>query len=166
MRKHLLFAFGVAVDGLIAAVFGVEAFAVATVVLGLACAYAYRIELGSACLRVLGKSNQIACGAGNAGGDEFDPANGLDVACQVMTAATLEQATATHHRFMSRSVRDGDVYVAAALAIRQHREAGLSFMADLKAVQDEQPLYLEYGQDEYRNARTYLDERFPYEAGP
>ena len=45
MRKLLLMFFGVAVDGLIAAWFGVEAFAAATAVLGAACAWAYRQEL-------------------------------------------------------------------------------------------------------------------------
>ena len=45
MRKHLLMSFGVVVDGLIAAWFGVEAFAAASAVLGAACAWAYRQEL-------------------------------------------------------------------------------------------------------------------------
>lgn len=44
-RQYLLTGFGAAVDGLIGAVFGVEAFAAATAVLGLACAWSYRQDI-------------------------------------------------------------------------------------------------------------------------
>ena len=60
MRKHLLTAFLAAMDGLVAILFGLEAFAAATAVLGLACAYAYRVEIRSACMKVLGQSRPLA----------------------------------------------------------------------------------------------------------
>ena len=55
MRKCLLAAFLIALDGLIGFLFGVESFVIATVVLGLACAYVYRAELHSALMAVFRK---------------------------------------------------------------------------------------------------------------
>ncbi len=45
MRKHLLAAFGVLVDALIGAFFSADALAGATVMLGLVCAWLYRVEI-------------------------------------------------------------------------------------------------------------------------
>ena len=72
MRKHLLAAFLMALDGLIALLFGVEAFVIATVVLGLGCAYAYRAELHSACRAVFGIS-RLPLPQGGEGGDSHIP---------------------------------------------------------------------------------------------
>ena len=60
MRKHLLAYLGVAVDGLIAALFGVEAFAAATAVLGAACVWSYREELKQGWRQLRGAERQAS----------------------------------------------------------------------------------------------------------
>lgn len=52
MRRHLLTGLGVAVDGLIGAVFSAEVFGTATAFLGAASAWVYRHELGQAWRRL------------------------------------------------------------------------------------------------------------------
>ena len=95
MRKHLLLALGVAMDGLIAAALGVEAFAVATAVLGVACAYAYRQELRAACRLVLGQSSLSPGGNRNAAGAPSDDAeitsDGKEVAKMMLRARDLDE---------------------------------------------------------------------------
>ena len=84
-------------DGLISAALGVEAFAAATVVLGGACAYAYRQELRATCRLVLGQSSPSPGGNRNAAGAPSDDAeitsDGKEVLVdEVKTAAHIEGA--------------------------------------------------------------------------
>ena len=155
-----------AVDGLMALIFGVEVFAFVTFVLGMACLYAYRMELRSGYLRALGKSNrsfpregQSACKGWNA--VKEDPGNGWRVGCLIMAIEKQEEAEDLHRDFKARPIKAKEVYVDAALAIRQHREEGETLLAEVRLWHHENPLTSPHDRDEFMKAWGELSERFP-----
>lgn len=116
MRKHLLTVFGMAVDGLIAALFGVEAFYIATAALGLVCAYAYRIELQSTYRFVLGKSGPPWGGKHAA---LQNPGGGIHIAKLLSRTKSRSEAEDILDIFIDAPIKvnEGAVYAAYAAAL-------------------------------------------------
>ena len=101
-------------DGLIAAALGVEAFAVATAVLGVACAYAYRQELRAAFRLVLGQSSLSPGGNRNAAGAPSDDAeitsDGKEVAKMMLRARDLDEVERLRTTYKRASHPEGRLF--------------------------------------------------------
>ena len=114
MRKHLFLALGVAMDGLTAATLGVVAFAAATAVLGVACAYAYRQELRAACRLVLGQSSLSPGGNRNAAGAPSDDAeitsDGKEVAKMMLRDRDLDEVERLRTTYKRASHPEGRLF--------------------------------------------------------
>lgn len=130
MRKHLLTAFLAAMDGLIAILFGLEAFIAATVALGLACAYAYRAEIHSAGRAVLDKSKRPPPGVGEldsaliAGEGVFErnPGRGDAAARLIECAPGFEEAVSIFRDFRLAPLTVQEDSVGSAMVDRLRRE--------------------------------------------
>ena len=103
-----------ALDGLIAILFGVEAFAAATALLGTACAYVYRQELRATCRRVLGQSSPSSGGNRDAKVDILDDAeitnDGREVAKMMLRASDWEAAEQLRKRYKRASHPEGRLF--------------------------------------------------------
>ncbi|MDE0173255.1 MAG: hypothetical protein OYH76_22820 [Defluviicoccus sp.] len=109
MRKHLLTAFFTALDGLIAILFGVEAFAAATVMLGLVCAYAYRQEIRG---WWAGRRTPVAAVSSPVEGeDQADiTSDGKEVAKLILLAPDLEGAERIYTQYKRASHPEGRLF--------------------------------------------------------
>ena len=116
MRKYLLPAFGVAVDGLIGAVFGLEAFAAATGVLGLVCLYVFRAEILSA-RKLVSKKTRKSWASKNAA--RQNPGGGIHIAKLLAEAKCVEEADEIIDIFNDAPIKvnEGAVYAAYAAAL-------------------------------------------------
>ena len=109
MRKHLLTAFFMALDGLIAILFGLEAFAAVTVMLGLACAYAYRQEIRGWWAGRRAPPAAISSPAKSE--DQADiTSDGKEVAKLILRAPDLEEAERIYTQYKRASHPEGRLF--------------------------------------------------------
>ena len=81
-----------------------------------------------------------------------------------MAVKTEEEAVNLQRDFKARPIKEKEVYVDAALAIRRYRREGETFSASVRLWHHENLLTSPHDRSEFKNAWDDLSKRFPNNA--